>query len=51
VLQGGVYNGVTFFSTDEDLGVVTGIFDWPPGLQQEPDAVYRHDDPDRRPPR
>jgi methylmalonyl-CoA/ethylmalonyl-CoA epimerase len=42
VLQGGVYNGVTFayLSTDEDLGVVTEIFDWPPGLVQEPDAVY-----------
>ena len=42
VLQGGVYNGVTFcyLSTDEDLGVVTEIFDWPPGLKQEPDAVY-----------
>lgn len=42
VLQGGVYNGVTFayLSTDEDLGVVTEIFDWPPGLEQKPDAVY-----------
>jgi methylmalonyl-CoA/ethylmalonyl-CoA epimerase len=42
VLQGGVYNGVTFayMSTDEDLGVITEIFDWPPGLVQEPDAVY-----------
>lgn len=41
-LQGGVYNGVTFayLSTDEDLGVVTEIFDWPPGRVQEPDAVY-----------
>ena len=40
-LQGGVYNGVTFayLSTDEDLGVVTEIFDWPPGRVQEPDAV------------
>jgi methylmalonyl-CoA/ethylmalonyl-CoA epimerase len=42
VLQGGIYNGVTFayLSTDEDLGVITEIFDWPPGLTQEPDAVY-----------
>ena len=43
VLQGGHYNGVTFayLSTDEDLGVITEIFDWPPDLPpQEPDAVY-----------
>ena len=42
VLQSGVYKGVTFsyLSTDEDLGVVTELFDWPPGLKQEPDAVY-----------
>jgi Glyoxalase/Bleomycin resistance protein/Dioxygenase superfamily len=42
VLQAGVYNGVTFsyLSTDDDLGVVTEIFDWPPGLEQKPDAVY-----------
>ena len=42
VLQGGVYNGVTFayLSTDEDLGVVTEIFDGRPGAEQEPDAVY-----------
>ena len=42
VLQGGVYEGVTFayLSTDEDLGVVTEIFDWPEGLTQEPDARY-----------
>jgi Glyoxalase/Bleomycin resistance protein/Dioxygenase superfamily len=42
VLQGGVYNGVTFayLSTDEDLKVVTEIFDWPPGLKQQADAVY-----------
>ena len=42
VLQGGVYNGVTFayLSTDEDLGVITEVFDWPPGLEQKPDAVY-----------
>lgn len=42
VLQGGEYNGVTFayLSTDEDLRVITEIFDWPEGLTQEPDAVY-----------
>ncbi len=42
VLQGGLYNGVKFsyLSTDRDLGVITEIFDWPPGLRQEPDAVY-----------
>lgn len=42
VLQGGLYNGVKFayVSTDRDLGVITEIFDWPPGLKQEPDAVY-----------
>ncbi len=42
VLQGGFYNGVRFayLSTDEDLGVITEIFDWPPGLEQKPDAVY-----------
>ena len=42
VLQGGVYNGVRFayMSTDEDIGVITEIFDWPPGLVQTPDAVY-----------
>ena len=34
--------GVTFayLSTDEDLKVMTEIFDWPEGLVQEPDAVY-----------
>ena len=33
VLQGGIYNGVTFsyLSTDDDLKVITEIFDWPPG--------------------
>jgi hypothetical protein len=42
VLSGGHYNGVTFayLSTDEDLGVITEIFDWPEGLVQEPDSVY-----------
>ena len=41
-IQGGIYNGVTFdyLSTDEDLGVITEIFDWPVGLAQEPDATY-----------
>jgi hypothetical protein len=39
---GGVFRDVTFayLSTDEDLKVVTEIFDWPEGLVQEPDAVY-----------
>ena len=27
-------------STDEDLKVLTEIFDWPEGLVQEPAAVY-----------
>jgi methylmalonyl-CoA/ethylmalonyl-CoA epimerase len=42
VLQAGRYNGVTFayLSTDEDLGVITEIFDGSPGKDQEPDAVY-----------
>src|SRR4051812_7909352 len=42
VLQGGVYNGVAFsyLTTDEDLKVVTELFDWPDGLEQEPDGVY-----------
>ncbi len=43
VLQGGHYEGVTFayLSTDEDLGVITEIFDWPADLPpQKPDAVY-----------
>jgi methylmalonyl-CoA/ethylmalonyl-CoA epimerase len=42
VVLGGEYNGVTFayLSTDRDLGVITEIFDAPPGLEQEPDAVY-----------
>ena len=42
VLQSGHYNGATFayLSTDEDIGVITEIFDWPPGLVQTPDAVY-----------
>jgi hypothetical protein len=43
VVQGWIYNGVTFayMSTDEDLRVITEIFDWPPGLRQEPDARFR----------
>jgi methylmalonyl-CoA/ethylmalonyl-CoA epimerase len=42
VLLGGEYNGVTFayLSTDRDLGLITEIFDVPPGLEQKPDAVY-----------
>ncbi len=42
VLQSGLYNRVSFsyLSTDEDLGVITEIFDWPPGVEQKPDAVY-----------
>jgi len=42
VLQGGLYKGASFsyLSTDEDLGVITEIFDWPEGLEQTPDAVY-----------
>lgn len=42
VLLGGVYRDVTFayLSTDDDLKVITEIFDWPEGLEQEPDAVY-----------
>lgn len=42
VIQSGFYNGVSFayMSTDEDLGVITEIFDWPEGTTQEPDATY-----------
>ena len=42
VLLGGLYNGVKFayLSTDEDLKLVTEIFDWPEGHTQQPDAVY-----------
>ncbi len=43
ILQAGVYEGVTFayLSTDEDLGVITEIYDWPSDLPpQKPDAVY-----------
>ena len=39
---GGEYNGVTFayLPTGDDLGVITEIFDSPPGDDQQPDAVY-----------
>ena len=42
LLQGGIYNGVRFayMTTDDDLGTLTEIFDWPEGHTQEPDAVY-----------
>jgi glyoxalase/bleomycin resistance protein/dioxygenase superfamily protein len=42
VVFGGEYNGVNFayLSTDRDLGVLTEIFDAPPGDDQQPDAVY-----------
>ena len=42
VVLGGEYRGVRFayLSTDRDLGVITEIFAAPPGLEQEPDAVY-----------
>ena len=42
VLQRGHYNGARFayVSTDEDLGFITELLDIPPGLVQEPDAVY-----------
>lgn len=42
VVLGGVYKGATFayLSTDGDLKVLTEIFDWPEGLEQQPDAVY-----------
>jgi methylmalonyl-CoA/ethylmalonyl-CoA epimerase len=42
VLLSGEYNGVSFsyLDTESDLGVVTEIFDAPPGVEQEPDAVY-----------
>jgi catechol 2,3-dioxygenase-like lactoylglutathione lyase family enzyme len=42
VVLGGEYNGVTFayLATEGDLGVITEIFDAPPGREQKPDAVY-----------
>ena len=41
-LLGGEYNGVTFayLPTGDDLGVITEIFDSPPGDDQQPDSVY-----------
>ena len=50
MLLGGVYNGVTFayLSTDEDLKVVTEIFDWPEGLVQQPDSVIPRESRRRR---
>jgi methylmalonyl-CoA/ethylmalonyl-CoA epimerase len=44
-ITGGVYNGVTFsyHDTERELGFVSEIFDWPPGLVQEPDALYPPD--------
>ena len=42
LVLGGEYNGVTFayLPTGADLGVITEIFDAPPGDDQEPDSVY-----------
>ena len=42
VVLGGKYNGVTFayLPTGGDLGVLTEIFDAPPGDDQQPDSVY-----------
>ena len=37
-----------YLSTDEDLGVVTEIFDWPPGLSRSRTRCIRDDDADRR---
>jgi hypothetical protein len=39
---GGEYNGVTFayLPTGGDLGVITEIFDSPPGDDQQPDSIY-----------
>jgi hypothetical protein len=44
-VTGGVYDGVTFsyHDTERELGFVSEIFDWPPGLVQRPDAVYPPD--------
>lgn len=44
-LTGGLYNGVkyAYLSTEQDLGFISEIFDWPAGLVQEPDAVYPPD--------
>jgi hypothetical protein len=42
IVLGGEYNGVTFayLPTGDDLGVITEIFDSPPGDDQQPDSVY-----------
>ena len=42
IVLGGEYNGVTFayLPTGGDLGVITEIFDSPPGDDQQPDSVY-----------
>ena len=43
IVQGGMYKGATvaYLSTNEDLGVITEIYDWPADLPpQKPDAVY-----------
>jgi hypothetical protein len=44
-ITGGVRNGVTFsyHEIEREPGFVSEIFDWPPGLVQEPDAVYPPD--------
>ena len=42
IVLGGEYNGVNFayLPTGGDLGVITEIFDSPPGDDQQPDSVY-----------
>jgi len=42
VLQSGLYKGAKFsyLSTDDDLGVIIEILDWPEGLEATPDAIY-----------
>jgi Glyoxalase/Bleomycin resistance protein/Dioxygenase superfamily len=42
VAFGGEYKGVNFayLATDSDLGLITEIFAAPPGVEQNPDAVY-----------
>jgi hypothetical protein len=42
VIQGGLYNGVTFayLSTERELGFIAEVFDWPEEREQKPDAVY-----------
>ncbi len=41
-LLSGEYNGITFayLPTERELGMITEIFDAPPGLEQKPDAVF-----------